>query len=164
VVATAGDVFTLTSDHLLQLTHVQYSELVGAFDACVLVSGDAMLDQSDALIEHIGPLLKAKGRLILMATNSLSAADATEFSRNFAAQAGRLLNRSVWIEDIQYVELSPRREIVRNAMLRLAARNGRPPLLAAAALPLALANYVTNGTVRSSSTPPLGAWSSVCLT
>ena len=73
IVATAGDVVTLNSDHLLQLTHVQYSELAGAFDACVLFSGDAMLDQSDALIEHIGPLLKAKGRLILMATNSLSA-------------------------------------------------------------------------------------------
>jgi hypothetical protein len=164
IVGTAGDIVTVNSDHLLQLTHDQYSEIAGAFDACVLFSGDAMLDQSDALIEHIGPLLKAKGRLILMATNSLSAADATEFSRNFAAQAGRLLNRSVWIEDIQYVELSPRREVVRNAMLWLAARNGRTPLLAAAALPAALANYFANGTARSSSAPPLGAWSSVCLT
>ena len=163
IVGTAGDVVTLNSDHLLQLTHVQYSELAGAFDACVLLSGDAMLDQSDALIEHIGPLLKAKGRLILMATNSLSAADAAEFSRNFAAQAGRLLNRSVWIEDIQYVELSPRRAILRNAMTRLAARSGRTPFLAAAALPVALANYFTNGAARCSSTPPLGAWSSVCL-
>jgi len=164
VVRTAGDVVTLNSDHLLQLTHVQYSEIAGAFDACVLLTGDAMLDQSDALIEHIGPLLKAKGRLILMATNSLSAADATEFSRNFAAQAGRLLNRSVWIEDIQYVELSRRREFTRNAMLRLATRNGRTPFLAAAALPVAFANYFANGSARSSSTPPLGAWSSVCLT
>jgi hypothetical protein len=164
IVGTAGDVVTLNSDHLLQLTHIQYSEIAGTFDACVLFSSDAMLDQSDALVEHIGPLLKAKGRLILMVTNSLSASDATEFSRNFAAQAGRLLNRSVWIEDIQYVELSPRREAIRNAMLRLAARNGRTPFLAAAALPVALANYFANGTVRSSSTPPLGAWSSVCLT
>ena len=164
IVGTAGDVVTLNSDHLLQLTHVQYSELVGAFDACVLLCGDAMLDQSDALIEHIGPLLKAKGRLILMATNSLSAADAAEFSRNFAAQAGRLLNRSVWIEDIQYVELSPHRSAIRNAMIRLAERSSGMPLLAAAALPVALANYFANGTARSSSTPPLGAWSSVCLT
>jgi hypothetical protein len=164
IVGTAGDVVTLNSDHLLHLTHVQYSELAGAFDACVLFSGDAMLDQSDALIEHIGPLLKAKGRLILMATNSLSAADAAEFSRNFASQAGRLLNRSVWIEDIQYVELSPRREAIRNAMTRLAARSGRMPLLAAAALPVALANYFANVAARCSSAPPLGAWSSVCLT
>ena len=164
IVGTSGDVVTLNSDHLLQLTQIQYSEIAATFDACVLFSDDAMLDQSDALIEHIGPLLKARGRLILMATNSLSAGDATAFSRNFAAQAGRLLNRSVWIEDIQYVELTRRREIVRNAMLRLAARIGRTPLLAAAALPAALANYVTNGTVRSSSAPPPGAWSSVCLT
>ena len=164
IVGRDGDIVTLNSDHLLQLTHVQYSEIAGTFDACVLFSGDTLLDQSDALIEHIGPLLKPKGRLILMATDSLWAADATEFSRNFAAQAGRLLNRSVWIEDIQYVELSPRREVIRNAMLRLAARNGRTPLLAAAALPVALANYFANGTARSSSTPPPGAWSSVCLT
>ena len=164
IVGTAGDVVTLNSDHLLQLTHVQYSELAGTFDACVLFSGDAMLDQSDALIEHIGPLLKAKGRLILMATNSLSAADATEFSRNFASQAGRLLNRSVWIEDIQYVELSPRRSAIRNTMTKLAAGSGPMPFFAAAALPVALANYFANGTARSSSTPPLGAWSSVCLT
>jgi hypothetical protein len=164
IVGTPGDIVTLNSDHLLQLTHIQYSEIAATFDACVLFCDDTMLDQSDALIEHIGPLLKAKGRLILMATNSLSAADATAFSRNFAAQAGRLLNRSVWIEDIRYVELTLRREIVRNAMLWLAARIGRTPLLAAAALPAALANYVTNGTVRSSNTPPPGAWSSVCLT
>ena len=84
IVGTAGDVVTLNADHLLQLTHIQYSELAGTFDACVLLSGDAMLDQSDALIEHIGPLLKAKGRLILMAINSLSAADAAEFGRKFA--------------------------------------------------------------------------------
>jgi hypothetical protein len=139
IVGRDGDIVTLNSDHLLQLTHVQYSEIAG-------------------------PLLKAKGRLILTVTNSLSASDAAEFSRNFAAQAGRLLNRSVWIEDIQYVELSPRREVIRNAMLRLAARIGRTPLLAAAALPVALANYFANGTARSSSTPPPGAWSSVCLT
>jgi hypothetical protein len=164
IVATTGDVVTLNSDHLLQLTHVQYNELAGTFDACVLFSGDAMLDQSDALIEHIGPLLKAKGRLMLMATNSLSATDAAEFSRSFAFQAGRLLNRSIWIEDIQYVELSPRREAIRNAMTRLAAGSGRMPFLAAAALPVGLANYFTNVAARSSSTPPLGAWSSVCLT
>jgi hypothetical protein len=164
IVGTAGDIVTLNSDHLLQLAHVQYSELAGTFDACVLFSGDAMLDQSDALIEHIGPLLKAKGRLILMATNSLSATDAAEFSRNFAFQAGRLLNRSVWIEDIQYVELSPRREAFRNAMTRLAAGSGQMPFLAAAAAPVGLANYFTNVAARSSSTPPLGAWSSVCLT
>jgi hypothetical protein len=164
IVGTAGDIVTLNSDHLLQLAHVQYGELAGTFDACVLFSGDAMLDQSDALIEHIGPLLKAKGRLILMATNSLSATDAAEFSRNFAFQAGRLLNRSVWIEDIQYVELSPRREAFRNAMTRLAAGSGQMPFLAAAAAPVGLANYFTNVAARSSSTPPLGAWSSVCLT
>jgi hypothetical protein len=164
IVATAGDIVTLNSDHLLQLTHVQYSELAGAFDACVLFSSDAMLDQSDALIEHIGPLLKAKGRLILMTTNSLSASDAAEFSRNFAAQAGRLLNRSVWIEDIQYVALSPRREAIRNAMLRLAARSSGTSFLAAAALPVVFANYFANRTARSSRTPPPGVWSSVCLT
>jgi hypothetical protein len=164
IVRTVGDAVTLNSDHLLQLTHVQYSELAGAFDACVLLCGEAMLDQSDALIEHIGPLLKPKGRLIFTANNSISASDATEFGRNFASQASRLLNRSVWIEDIQYVELSPRRSAIRNAMMRLAAGSGRKPLLAAAALPVGLANYFANVTARISATPPLGAWSSVCLT
>jgi hypothetical protein len=49
-------------------------------------------------------------------------------------------------------------------MMRLAAGGGRKPLLAAAALPIGLANYIANVTARSSSTPPLGAWSSVYLT
>ena len=164
IVDMAGDVVTLNSDHLLQLTHLQYSELAGTFDACVLFSGDSMLDQSDVLIEHIAPLLKAKGRLILMATNSLSASIAAEFSRNFAAEAGRLLNQWVWIEDIQYVELSPRRSAIRNAMTRLAAKSDRIPFIAAAALPVALVNYFANVAARSSHTPPLSAWSSVCLT
>jgi len=38
------------------------------------------------------------------------------------------------------------------------------PFLAAVALPVALVNYFTNFAARSSSTPPLGAWSSVSLT
>ena len=78
IVGTAGDVVTLNSDHLLQLTLAQYSKLAASFDACVLFSGAAMLDQTDALIEHIAPLLKLKGRLIFLAINSLPAADATE--------------------------------------------------------------------------------------
>lgn len=165
IVGTAGGVVTLNSDHLLHLTHLQYGGLAGSFDACLLLSGEAMLEQSDALIEHIGPLLKPKGRLILMATNSLLAEDAAAFSRSFASQAGRLLNRSLWIEDIQYVALSPRRSAVRNALMRLFAMSGRMPFLAAAALPVGLANYLANVAARSSSsTPPLGAWSSVCLT
>jgi hypothetical protein len=164
LVGKAGDIVALDADHLLQLTHVQYNELARTFDACVLLSGNAMLDQSDALIEHIGPLLKAKGQLILMAINSVSAEDAAEFGWKFASQASRLLNRSVWIEDIQYVELSPHRSAIRNAMIRLAARSDRMPLLAGVALPVALANYLANVTARRSSTPPLGAWSSVCLT
>jgi len=164
IVGTAGDVVTLDSDQLLQLTHVQYCEIAGSFDACILFSGEAMLDQSDALIEHIGPLLKAKGRLILLATSSLSDANAAEFSRKFASQAGRLLNRSIWIEDTQYVELSALRSAVRNVMIQLSARSGRMPLLAAAALPVGLANYLANAIASSSSTPPLGAWSSACLT
>jgi hypothetical protein len=163
IVGAPGDIVTLNSDHLLQLTHIQYEELVRSFDACLLLCGKAMLDQADVLVEHIGPLLKAKGRLILSAASGLTA-DAAEFSRNFASQAGRLLNQSIWIEDIQYVELSPRRAAIRNAMMGLVAMSGRNPLLGAAALPVGLANYCANVTARSSSTPPLGAWSSVSLT
>jgi SAM-dependent methyltransferase len=164
LVGAPGGIVTMNSDHLLELTHLQYSTLARSFDACVLFSSDAMLDQSDDLIEHIAPLLKPKGRLVLMATNSLSALDVDEFASNFASQATRLLNRSVWIEDIQYVALSPRRSAIRNAMIKLAVESNRMPFLAAAALPLALANYFVNRAARSSSTPPLGAWSSVCLT
>ena len=164
IVGTAGDIVALNSDHLLQLTHVQYQELAGRFDACLLLCGKAMLDQADVLVENIGPLLKAKGRLILSAASGLLTTDAAEFNRNFASQAGRLVNQSIWIEDIQYVELSPRRAAIRNAMMRLVAISERKPLLGAAALPIALANYFANVTARSSSIPPLGAWSSVCLT
>ncbi len=164
IVDTPGDIVTLNSDHLLQLTRAQYDEIARSFDACVLFSGGAMLDQSDALIEHIVPLLKARGRLILVATNNLSAAEAAVFGRKFASQAGGLLNRSIWIEDVQYVELGALRSAIRNAMARLSAMSGRMPLLAAAALPLGLANYFANATASSSVTPPLGAWSSVCLT
>ncbi|HWX84814.1 MAG TPA: hypothetical protein VNZ48_14555 [Xanthobacteraceae bacterium] len=163
IVDAAGGVVTLNSDHLLHLTHLQYGGLAGSFDACLLVSGESMLEQADALIEHIGPLLKPKGRLILMATNSLSAEDPAEFSRNFASKAGRLLNRSLWIEDIQYVALSRRRSAMRNALMWLFAISGRMPFVAAAALPVGLANYLANVTARTSNTPPLGALSSVCL-
>ncbi len=163
VVRSAGDVATLNSDHLLALTRSQYSEFAGAFDACLLLAGEAMLERSDDLIEHIAPLLKTNGRIILLVVNSLTAEDATEFSRYFTAQAGRLLNRSVWLEDIQYVELSPRRLAARNTMMRKVAKSGIR-LLAAAALPATLVNYFANMRARASRAPPLGTWSSVCVT
>jgi hypothetical protein len=164
VVETPGDIVTLDSDHLLQLTRAQYDEIARSFDACVLFSGEAMLDQSTALIEHIGPLLKARGRVILLVTAGLSTAQAAVFGRKFASQAGGLLNRSIWIEDVHYVELGALRSAIRNAMARLSTMSGRMPVLAAAALPLGLANYFANATASTSGTPPLGAWSSVCLT
>ena len=164
IVETPADIVTLDSDHLLQLTRVQYDEIARSFDACVLFSGGTMLDQSDALIEHIGPLLKATGRVILMATAGFSTAEVAVFGRKFASQAGGLLNRSIWIEDVHYVELGALRSAIRNAMARLSTMSGRMPLLAAAALPLGLANYFANATASTSGTPPLGAWSSVCLT
>jgi hypothetical protein len=159
-----ADVISVNADHLQQLTRAQYAGLAGAFDACLLVCGEVILDQADTLIEHIGPLLKANALLILVATNSISAADATEFSRSFAAQASRLFNRSVWIEDIQYVAMSPRRIAIRNATKWLGEVSDRIPLLGLAALPMGLVNYLANTTARSSGTPPPGAWSSVCMT
>jgi hypothetical protein len=164
VVRAPGEVVTLNSDHLLQLTRVQYTQLAGTFDACLLLSGEGMLEQSDELIEHVAPLLKAKGQIIMMVANNRPLSGATEFSRIFATQAGRLLSRSVWIEDIQYVELSPRRLAIRRSMMRLASIARRLPLFAPAVAPIALATYFANLATRTSSTPPLGAWSSVCLT
>jgi hypothetical protein len=161
IVDTPGDIVTLDSDDLLQLTRVQYDEIARSFDGCVLFSGGAMLDQFNALIEHVVPLLKAKGRLIFMATSSLSAAEAAVFGRRFASQAGGLLNHSIWIEDVQYVRLGAFRAAIRNAMARLSTMSGRMPLLATAAFPLGLANYFANRTASSSGTPPLGAWSSI---
>ena len=162
VVQTAGDVATLNADHLLRLTRAQYSELAGAFDTCLLIAGEAMLEQADTLIEHLGPLLKAGGRLVIVVVNSLAAEDAAAFSANFAAQAGRLLNRSLWLEDIHYVELSPQRLSIRNAMMRTVAAGGPRQLLAPA---IALASGFANMKARAGSTPPLGgAWSSVCVT
>ena len=163
VVHTAGDVATLNADHLLRrLTRAQYSELAGTFDLCLLLAGQSMLEQSDTLIEHLAPLLKANGRLIVTAVNSLKAEDAAAFSANFAAQAGRLLNRSLWLEDTHYVELSPHRLSTRNAMMRTVEGNGLGLLLAPAR---ALANCFANMRVRAGSVPPLGGvWSSVCIT
>jgi SAM-dependent methyltransferase len=164
VVAAAGDVVTLNADHLLQSTRAQYGELIGAFDACLLFTGEGLIEQSDELVEYIGPLLKPGGRIVVSVINNLKAAEAIEFSRNFALQAARLLNQSVWIEDIQYVALSPRRLAIRNAMMQMVATTERMPFLAPAALAAAAANYFTNVTARTASTPPPGAWSSVCLT
>jgi hypothetical protein len=164
VVATASNVVTLSFDHLLQLSADHYGGLAGSFDACLLLANERMLERADALIEHIGPLLKAGGRIVLMVANSLAAEDAFAFGRNFAAHAGRLLNRSMWLEDIQYVEMSPRRLAIRSAMMRVVAWSGQMQFLLPAALPVALANHFANLSARTLSTPPPGAWSSVCLT
>jgi SAM-dependent methyltransferase len=163
LVGATGDVATLNADHLLQLTRAQYSEFAGAFDACLLLAGDAMLERADELIEHIAPLLKAGGRIILTVIGSLAAEDATESGRNFTSQAGQLLNRSVGLDDIQYVELSPWRLATRSALMRRVARSGMG-VMAPAALPAALINYFANLTARIDKAPPPGAWSSVCVT
>jgi hypothetical protein len=161
VVQASGDVATLNADHLLQLTRSQYGELVGTFDACLLLGGDTILEQADALIEHLAPLLKAGGRIIVAALNNRGAEDGRGFGEHFASQAGRLLNRSVWLEDIRYVELTPQRLAARHGMMRAVSRRGAASLLAPG---FTLANYFANKAARADSVPPLGAWSSVCIT
>ena len=164
VSAAAGDVATLNADHLLQLTRAQYDGLAGTFDAGLLLAGEAMLEQSEELIEHIAPLLKPKRRIFLLAVNSIAAEDAAAFGRNFVTHAGRLLSRTVRLEDIRYVALSPWRLAVRNAMMRAVSQTGAGRLLAVTAPPIALVNYFTNMAAGASAVPPHSAWSSVCVT
>jgi hypothetical protein len=163
VVRTDGDITTVNIDHLLQLTRLQYDQIAGSFDACLLLTGKSMVHASDELIEHIAPLLKPNGQIIILVANSSSPSDAAEFSGSFAAEAGRLLNQSVWIEDITYVELTPQRQWSRNELMSLVAKIGSKPLLAPAAAALALSNYFSNRRVRTVNVPPLGLWSSVCV-
>jgi hypothetical protein len=164
VVGTASDVVTLNIDHLLQLTRLQYDGLAGAFDTCLLIGGEAVLEQCDDLLEHVAPLLKPNGHIILLAINSLLAPDATEFSRNFAAQAGRLLKPSVALEKIHYVALSPSRMAIRNTIRRAISQTGVARFLAVTAVPASFANYFINLAARTSDSPPRGPWSSVCVT
>lgn len=161
VARTSGDVATLNANSLLQLTRSQYDELAGTFDACLLLAGEAMLERVDALIEHLAPLLKAGGRIIFVAVNGLAATDAHEFSRKFAAQAGRLLNRSLRLENTRFVALSPQRLALRNAMMRALSKRDLMTLLAPA---FVIADCFANMAARADSAPPLGAWSSVCVT
>jgi len=164
IAGASGDVATLNADHLLQLTRAQYDGLAGTFDACLLLAGETMLEQSEELIEHIAPLVKPKGRIILLAVNSIAAQDAADFGRNFVTQAGRLLSRTVRLEDIRYVALSPWRLAVRKALTRAVSQTGAARILALTAPPLALVNYFANMAAGVGAVPPRGAWSSVCVT
>jgi SAM-dependent methyltransferase len=164
VVRTDGDITTLNIEHLLQLTRVQYDQIAASFDACLLLTGKSMVETSDELIEHIAPLLKPNGQIIILVANSNSPSDAAEFSGSFAAEAGRLLNRSVWIEDVKYVELTPKRQSTRHALMSLTPQiAGRPTLVPLIGL-LTLRNYYSNRRARTVDVPPLGSWSSVCVT
>lgn len=164
VVRSEGDVTTLEIDHLLQLTRLQYEQLVGTFDACLLLIGKNTLETSGQLIEHISPLLKPRSRIIVLVINSSLPADAAEFSTNFAVHAAQLLNKSVWIEDLSYVELRSIRQRTRNKLTNAIAKMRTLPALAPVVGSLTLANYVANRRARVTTVPPPGAWSSLCAT
>jgi hypothetical protein len=164
VARTEGDVITLNIDHLLALTRLQYEQLAGRFDVCLLLTGKSTLETSGELIEHIAPLLKAHGQLLILVVNSNLPSDAAEFSQNFASQAGRLLNQSVWIEDIKYVELAPGRQSSRNKLTNAIAKMRTQPAMAPVVGLLSLRNYLANLGARITTVPPLRAWSSLCVT
>jgi hypothetical protein len=104
--------------------------------------------------------------MIATLINSSSTEEAAEFARNFATEANRLLSQSVWIEDVQYAELTPLRNSARSRFMGFVEGGDNPfaaPVAAAAAAAAAVAMYFANGAARITSVPP-PLWSSVCLT
>jgi hypothetical protein len=160
---TDGEVATLDCNQLLQLARYQYLPLTGTFDACVLILSDQTFEQADELIEHVGPLVKAGGRIIFLVFNNRSFENASELAQSFAARAHGLATPSVWLEGVQYVELSGPRLLARRVMAGTAPMTGARRVLSWLARPLAPAASLLTRRMRSGSVPPKGIWSSVYL-
>jgi hypothetical protein len=153
-----GDIVTIGASQLLTLARIPYASLIGSFDACFLILSEEMLGFCDTLIARVLPLLKQRGRIHVLIYNDRPLADAEEFAQFFAANAARLSDPAIQVEDVQYVASSRFRWSVRRAFARLTARiaSGSKFALPYAALtagPILLATYFA-GRARPSGDPP----------
>src|SRR6202035_4523376 len=159
---STGDIYTLESDWLLELPEDDERPLVGSFDACLIILGEAMLKTADEFIDRAAPLLVAGGQIMIMVTNERGLAPAAACGREFAQQSARLLDPSAWVTEIHYVPASRMRWAIYRALGRLlksgdAVGWSSPVRLAALAImaaPLTAATFLTNLGIRATVTPP----------
>src|SRR5262249_15050261 len=148
----AGDIYTLESARLLEITRSLYLPLVGRFDACLIVLSEDLLAKADEFITRAGPLLKPGGQILVMATNDRGRELAAAFRQELARHAARLLDLSAWVSEIHYVPASRLRWAIFRAALRLVRRGDMSGwasltqvlLLAVPAIPLMLATFILN--------------------
>ena len=143
------DVFSLEAARLLELTHREYTPLIDSFDVGMLFLREGELEEGDAFVERIGPLLKPGGHLMILATNDRTLDDALGFGARFAQQAGGFVNFTTWVAETHYVPATRVRWKVQRATTHMASRLfGRSivqlPLTVASGAALALASYICN--------------------
>jgi hypothetical protein len=168
---SAGEIFTLESDRLLELPEEDERPLIGSIDACLMVLSEGMLKIADELIARATPLLSPGGQIMIMVANERGLARAATFGNEFAQQSARLLDQSAWVTETHYVPASRLRWSAYRGLGRVVKWGDtvgwRSPLrlagLAIVATPLLAITYLANLGIRATATPPKGVWSSVFL-
>jgi hypothetical protein len=153
---------------LLNLSRLQYMDLVGKFDGCLLLIREGDLKIGDQLLKRIGPLLSPRGHMLISASND-QPTDPRRFTKSYAYNVGRLVNFHLLLKEIHYVPTGRLRWIVRRLIVRLALNASNHPvwvlpffIVAAGALTIlsCLFNLLA---ARSFSEPRGRAWSSVLM-
>jgi hypothetical protein len=168
---SAGDIYTLEAERLLQQPQNEERALLGSFDACLVILGEGMLKMADEYIDRVATLLAPGGQIMIMIANERGLARAATFGSEFAQQSARLLDTCAWVTEVHYVPASRMRWAIYRALGRVLrsgdAAGWRSPLrlaaLALMAAPLTAATFLTNLGIRATATPPRGLWSSVFL-
>ena len=179
VTEMTSDVFTLEWDRLLAAEPKQalggmpewYRSLIETFDACLVLVTEPMLEKAAGVIERLGPLMKPQGQVSVMILNDRPFHNAAAFGEVFARSSAELVDHSSWQLEIRYIPATRLRWLVYRASdgvlehLRDAYKRSSITMLVwgSVAIALGLATYLTNLSVRSTATPPLGLWSSVFL-
>lgn len=170
LVGFSTDAISLERDRLLNMALSQYSPLVGAFDACLLMLNESDLKRGDEFLAHIGPLLKPGGQAFMVVMNERGTHGA-DLDTSIARHADRLTNPGLWVTGTEYVQTSWLRRRVQAWMVRLSRGvTRRPTLYAPLAVvgggALSLIGLLSNlAARRTMSEPPLGgACSSVFMT
>ena len=131
----------------------------GRFDACVVFQGTGPEQGSSAVLDRIGPLLKADGQLLVVATRG-TGDDLEVLSLDLASGTNSLVDTTAWSVEAKFIRAGWVRRSVQDAMVALARstrQHGLPYLLSAGALLglLAPVSYVCNWlALRAAASPP----------
>ncbi len=95
--------YNISIRRLLELDEEQFERLLGTYRTCLLILRDDDLDQTQALLSRIKPLLAIDDNIVIMVVNGRGVGIGSQFNHRVLLAGSGFFDRGVQIETAQFV-------------------------------------------------------------